>query len=97
MPNAEALVVRLAPEGMRGAYLGTIGASAWAGGALAPATGLWIRDRWGDGAMWFAVAVASMAAAALYYRAAAEQRPEVVESSRWPPSTASTVPRTSTR
>ena len=97
MPNAEALVVRLAPPEMRGVYLGAVGSAAWAGAALAPAAGLWIRDRLGDGGMWAAVAVAGVAAAACYLRAAAEPPARMVESEPWPRSTASTVPRTSTR
>jgi dipeptide/tripeptide permease len=70
-PSSEALVTRLAPAGMRGVYLGTMGAATWAGAALTPATGLSIRERWGDGAMWIVVALTSVVAAALYARAAA--------------------------
>jgi predicted MFS family arabinose efflux permease len=71
-PNGEALASRLAPPGMRGVYLGAVGAAAWAGAALTPATGLGIRAAYGDGAMWLAVAVAALAAAALYAAAARE-------------------------
>jgi predicted MFS family arabinose efflux permease len=69
-PGSEALVTRLAPPGTVGVYLGTMGAATWAGAALAPAAGLAIRSRWGDGPMWVAVALTAVAAAALYAVAA---------------------------
>jgi len=69
-PASEALVTRLAPPGTVGVYLGTMGAATWAGAALAPAAGLALRSRWGDGAMWDAVALTAVAAAVLYAAAA---------------------------
>jgi predicted MFS family arabinose efflux permease len=69
-PGSEALVTRLAPPGTIGVYLGTMGAATWAGAALAPAAGLALRSRWGDGAMWASVALTALAAAALYAAAA---------------------------
>jgi MFS family permease len=71
-PNGEALASQLAPPGLRGVYLGAVGAAAWVGAALTPATGLGVRAAYGDGAMWLAVAAASLVAAALYAAAARE-------------------------
>ena len=76
-PGSEALTTQLAPPGLRGVYLGTIGAATWAGAALMPALGLGLRDRFGDGVMWVAVALVSLAAAALYAAAARRSEPAV--------------------
>jgi predicted MFS family arabinose efflux permease len=74
-PGSEALVSRLAPPGTVGVYLGTMGAATWAGAALAPAAGLALRSRWGDGPMWLAVALTALAAAGLYTAAARATAP----------------------
>jgi predicted MFS family arabinose efflux permease len=74
-PGSEALVTRLAPPGTVGVYLGAMGAATWAGAALAPAAGLALRSRWGDGPMWLAVAFTALAAAALYAAAARATAP----------------------
>ena len=73
-PTADALVSRLAPAHARGTYMGTAGMSMWLGGAIAPALGLRLRDTWGDGAMWIAIALVSVLGAALYAAAAAAVR-----------------------
>ncbi|MGE5690683.1 MAG: MFS transporter [Pseudomonadota bacterium] len=70
-PTADALLSRLAPAHARGTYMGTANMSLWLGGALAPALGLRLRDAWGDGSMWIAVALVSLGAGALYAAAAA--------------------------
>ena len=69
-PTADALVSRLAPANARGTYMGTAGMSMWLGGAIAPALGLRLRDTWGDGAMWIAIALVSVLGAFLYAAAA---------------------------
>ena len=51
----------------RGAVMGTMGIAMWVGGALAPAAGLRVADTAGDAAMWGLVALAGVAAAALYW------------------------------
>ena len=75
-PTADALVSRLAPAHARGTYMGTAGMSMWLGGAIAPALGLHLRDTWGDGAMWIAIALVSVLGAALYAAAATAVRPD---------------------
>ena len=75
-PTADALVSRLAPAHARGTYLGTAGMSMWLGGAIAPAVGLRLRDTWGDGAMWIAVALVSVVGAVLYAAAASAVAPD---------------------
>ncbi len=74
-PTADALVSRLAPANARGTYMGTAGMSMWLGGAIAPALGLRLRDTWGDGAMWIAIALVSVLGAVLYAAAASAARP----------------------
>jgi predicted MFS family arabinose efflux permease len=69
-PSSDVLVARLAPPGLRGVYLGATTAATWAGAALMPALGLSLRERFGDGVMWLAVALVSLVAAALYAAAA---------------------------
>jgi predicted MFS family arabinose efflux permease len=73
-PTADALVSRLAPAHARGTYMGTAGMSMWLGGAIAPALGLRLRDTWGDGAMWIAIALVSVLGAVLYAAAASAAR-----------------------
>jgi dipeptide/tripeptide permease len=75
-PTADALVSRLAPAHARGTYMGTAGMSMWLGGAIAPALGLRLRDTWGDGAMWIAIALVSVLGAVLYAAAASAARPD---------------------
>jgi MFS family permease len=75
-PTADALVSRLAPAHARGTYMGTAGMSMWLGGAIAPALGLRLRDTWGDGAMWIAIALVSVLGAVLYAAAANAARPD---------------------
>jgi predicted MFS family arabinose efflux permease len=75
-PTADALVSRLAPAHARGTYMGTAGMSMWLGGAIAPALGLRLRDTWGDGAMWIAIALVSVLGAVLYAAAASAVRPD---------------------
>jgi predicted MFS family arabinose efflux permease len=68
-PASEALVVNMAPPGLRGAYLGAATAGSWAGSSLTPVAGLQTRAALGDDAMWLLVAAASVAGGLLYLRA----------------------------
>jgi MFS family permease len=65
VPTSQSVVAGLAPEDLRGAYMGAFGSGAATGFALAPFIGLQIGDRWGDGTMWSFFATASVVAAVL--------------------------------
>lgn len=65
VPTSQSVVAGLAPEDVRGAYMGAFGSGAATGFALAPFFGLQIGDRWGDGTMWGFFATLSVAAAIL--------------------------------
>ena len=73
-PGSEALVVNMAPPGLRGAYLGAATAGSWAGSSLTPFAGLQTRAALGDDAMWLLVAAASVAGGLLYLRAVTSRR-----------------------
>lgn len=65
-PASEALVADLAPDGMRGAYLGTANAASWLGLSLAPALGLQTRAAFGDAGMWLLSLGVGVTGAGLY-------------------------------
>ena len=65
VPTSQSVIAGLAPEDVRGAYMGAFGSTAAAGFALAPFFGLQVRDSFGDGAMWGMFAGFSVAAAVL--------------------------------
>ena len=64
VPTSQTIVAGLAPEDVRGAYMGVFGSMAAIGFALAPFLGLQIRHSFGDGAVWTCVAATSLVAAA---------------------------------
>jgi DHA1 family multidrug resistance protein B-like MFS transporter len=64
VPTSQAIVAGLAPEDVRGAYMGAFGSTAAIGFALAPLLGLQVRQSFGDAAMWTVVASLSVIAAA---------------------------------
>jgi predicted MFS family arabinose efflux permease len=70
VPAMQSLTVRIAPDDLRGAYLGATGAAFPVAFALGPLIGLSVRDASGDAAMWGVVAALSLCAAALYVVAA---------------------------
>ena len=77
VPTSQALVARLAPADVRGAYMGAFGSTASFGFALGPFTGLQLRGAYGDDAAWYffaAVGVAAAAAGAAAVRGAASRR-----------------------
>ena len=62
VPTSQAIVAGLAPEDVRGAYMGAFGSTSSFGFALAPFLGLQIRGEAGDTAMWAFFAAASVLA-----------------------------------
>ena len=64
VPTSQAIVAGLAPEDVRGAYMGAFGSTAAVGFALAPLLGLQVRQSFGDATMWTLVASLSVVAAA---------------------------------
>ena len=64
VPTSQTIVAGLAPEDIRGAYMGAFGSMGAVGFALAPFLGLQIRASFGDAAVWTAVAATSVLAAA---------------------------------
>jgi predicted MFS family arabinose efflux permease len=64
VPTAQTLVARLAPADLRGAYMGAFASTIALGFALAPLLGLVVREHFGDGALWIAVAATSLVAGA---------------------------------
>jgi predicted MFS family arabinose efflux permease len=64
VPTSQAIVAGLAPEDIRGAYMGAFSSTAAFGFALGPFLGLQLRGEFGDDAMWLFFASVSVAAAA---------------------------------
>jgi predicted MFS family arabinose efflux permease len=82
VPTSQSVIASLAPEDVRGAYMGAFGATGAFGFAVAPFAGLAIRDAAGDTAMWsfFAgvsvlAAVAGAAACAIAFGRGAATQP----------------------
>ena len=65
VPVSQSAVAGLAPEDLRGAYMGAFGGTAAMGFALAPFMGLQVRGAAGDTAMWAAFAVVAVISAVL--------------------------------
>jgi predicted MFS family arabinose efflux permease len=63
VPTSQSVIASLAPEDVRGAYMGAFGSTGAFGFALAPFAGLAIRDAAGDTAMWSFFAAVSVVAA----------------------------------
>ena len=63
VPTSQAVAAGLAPADLRGAYLGAFSSMGAVGFALAPFTGLLVRDAAGDTAMWGFFAVMSVVGA----------------------------------
>jgi predicted MFS family arabinose efflux permease len=64
VPTSQAIVARLAPQDVRGAYMGAFGSTAAIGFALGPFIGLQLRGAYGDDAAWLFFAAVSVVAAA---------------------------------
>jgi predicted MFS family arabinose efflux permease len=65
IPTSQAIVARLAPADLRGAYMGAFASTGSAGFALGPFIGLQIRGAFGDTAMWAFFAAVSVVGAGL--------------------------------
>lgn len=65
VPTSQAVVARLAPEDIRGAYMGAFGSAPAIGFALAPLIGFQVRNSFGDEATWVMFAGISVVAAVL--------------------------------
>ena len=65
VPVSQSAVAGLAPEDLRGAYMGAFGGTAAMGFALAPFMGLQVRGAAGDTAMWAAFAAVAVVSAVL--------------------------------
>jgi len=63
VPTSQMVVAGLAPEDVRGAYMGAFGSTGAFGFALGPFTALQLRGAYGDGAMWAFFAAVSVFAA----------------------------------
>jgi predicted MFS family arabinose efflux permease len=77
VPTSQAIAAALAPEDVRGAYMGAFSSTGAFGFALGPFTGLQLRGAYGDDAAWYffaAVSVAAAAAGAAAIRGAAARR-----------------------
>jgi predicted MFS family arabinose efflux permease len=64
VPTSQAIVARMAPADVRGAYMGAFSSSSSAGFALGPLASLQLRGAAGNSAMWLFLAGTSLAAAA---------------------------------
>ena len=64
VPTSQAIVAGLAPQDVRGAYMGAFGSTSAIGFALGPFTGLQLRGAYGDDAAWLFFAAVSVIAAA---------------------------------
>ena len=65
VPTSQAIAAALAPADLRGAYLGAFSSMGAFGFAVAPFTGLLVRDAAGDTAMWAFFAAMSIVSAAV--------------------------------
>ncbi len=65
VPTSQAVVADLAPEDIRGAYMGAFGSAPAIGFALAPLIGLQVRNSFGDEATWIMFSAISVVAALL--------------------------------
>jgi MFS family permease len=77
VPTSQAIAAGLAPEDVRGAYMGAFGSTSAVGFALGPFTGFQLRGAYGDHAAWFffaAVSVLAASAGAAAVRGAAARR-----------------------
>ena len=65
VPTSQAVVAELAPQDLRGAYMGAFGSAPAIGFALAPLIGLQMRNSFGDDATWTLFACLGVVAAVL--------------------------------
>jgi MFS family permease len=65
VPTSQAVVAELAPQDLRGAYMGAFGSAPAIGFALAPLIGFQVRNIYGDDATWTMFAFLGVVAAML--------------------------------
>lgn len=65
IPTSQAVVARIAPADVRGAYIGAFSSTFAVGFALTPFAGLQVRGAYGDSAMWAMFATLSLVGAAV--------------------------------
>lgn len=65
VPTSQTIVAALAPDDIRGAYMGAFGSTASVGFALGPFIGFQLADAHGDNAAWLFFAAVSLLAAAI--------------------------------
>jgi predicted MFS family arabinose efflux permease len=65
VPTSQAVVARLAPADIRGAYMGAFGSTWSVGWAFTPFLGLQVRSAYGDATMWMCVAAVGVIAGIL--------------------------------
>ena len=65
VPTSQTVVAGLAPEDVRGAYMGAFSGTAAVGFALAPFLGFQTRAVYGDDGMWLLIATVAVLAAVL--------------------------------
>jgi predicted MFS family arabinose efflux permease len=63
VPTSQSIAAGLAPQDLRGAYMGAFSSTAAVGFALSPFAGLLVRDAYGDATMWASYAGLSVVAA----------------------------------
>jgi predicted MFS family arabinose efflux permease len=76
VPTSQAVVAALAPQDIRGAYMGAFGGTWAVGWALTPFLGLQVRDNYGDATMWMCVAAVGVIAGITGFAAARGHDPE---------------------
>jgi predicted MFS family arabinose efflux permease len=76
VPTSQAVVAALAPQDIRGAYMGAFGGTWSVGWALTPFLGLQVRDNYGDATMWMCVAAVGVLAGITGFVAARGRDPE---------------------
>jgi MFS family permease len=73
-PTIEALVAALAPEDLRGRYLGALGVAYGGGFAVAPPLGAAVLDAWGARTLWLGCLVAGLLVAGAHLAVAPARR-----------------------
>ena len=76
VPVSQSAVAGLAPDDLRGAYMGAFGSTWSVGWALTPFLGLQVRDNYGDATMWMCVAFVGVLAGITGFVAARGRDPE---------------------
>lgn len=65
-PASDSIAVKVAPERMRGVYVGMTMIGMWSGSALAPLLDLHVQAAYGDSSLWLMVALLAMVSAGFF-------------------------------